>query len=112
MDLPAKTIENLQAYVAAKIIARGFDHETLQERLLLLTEEVGELVKACRKLNGIKVDANRLQTANPAEELTDVLNMVFAVAIELGVDLETEYYKKEKIIDERMYKRAEIDKAS
>lgn len=112
MDLPAKTIENLQTYVATQIKARGFEHESLQERLLLLTEEVGELVKACRKINGIKIDTNRPNTTNPAEELADVLNMVFAVAIELGVDLETEYGKKEKIIDERNYKRMEIDKLS
>ncbi len=112
IKLPDQTIQNIQTYVAAKIKARGFDQETLQERLLLLTEEVGELVKACRKLNGIKVDVNRPLTTNPAEELADVINMVFAVAIELGVDLESEYYKKEKIIDERFYKRAEIDKTT
>lgn len=103
IQLTPGTLKTLQAYVGAKIEARGFAHETLNERLLLLTEEVGELVKACRKYNGIKVDQNRPNTTKPGEEITDVINMIMAVGIELGLDIETEYRKKEAIIDERVY---------
>ena len=51
------TIKQLQEHVATKIKERGFEDETLHERLVLLMEEVGELAKACRKVSGMNVDA-------------------------------------------------------
>ncbi len=56
MDLQPGTIKHLQEYVAAKMKERGFDDETLHERLLLLAEEVGEVIKACRKASGMNTD--------------------------------------------------------
>ena len=100
------TIKHLQEYVAYKIEKRGFKDETIHERLLLLVEEVGELVNACRKITGMNCDVNRKIKVNVGEEITDVINMVFAVGIELGLDIESEFLKKEKIIDKRFYKRS------
>lgn len=104
-DLKKDTIKHLQKYIAYKIEKRGFKDETVHERLLLLVEEVGELVKASRKVTGMNCDVNRKTKVNAGEEITDVINMVFAVGIELGLDIEKEYLKKEKIIDARVYKR-------
>ena len=50
------TLKHLQEYVAGKIEERGFKDESLHERLILLTEEVGELAKTCRKISGMNVD--------------------------------------------------------
>lgn len=50
-------------------------------------------------------DVNRKINVNIGEEVTDVINMVFAVGIALGLDIEDEYLKKEKIVDARLYKR-------
>lgn len=100
------TIKHLQKYIAYKIEKRGFSDETVHERLLLLTEEVGELVKACRKITGMNCDTKRKITVNVGEEITDVINMVFAVGIKLGLDIESEFLKKEKIIDQRLYERS------
>ena len=59
MELKKDSIKNLQEYIHFKIKERGFDDESLHERLLMLTEELGELVNACRKISGMYVDENR-----------------------------------------------------
>jgi NTP pyrophosphatase (non-canonical NTP hydrolase) len=100
------TIQHLQEYVAEKIKERGFEDEGLHERLLMLTEEVGELINACRKISGMYVDQNREIVNKTGEELCDVINMVFAVGIKLGIDIEKEFLTKEAIIDKRKYERA------
>ena len=111
MELKKETISNLQEYVAEKIKTRGFEDETLQERLLLLTEELGELVNACRKISGMNVDKDREIKNETGEEIVDVINLVFAVGIKLGLDIEKEFIAKEAIIDKRIYKRTskEVD---
>jgi len=105
------TIRHLQEYIEQKLKERKFDDETLHERLLLLTEEVGELINACRKLTGMNVDEAREITNEAGEELTDVINMIFSVGIKLGLDMEKEFRKKEERIDKRRYKRTskEVD---
>lgn len=104
MELQPGTIAHLQDYVASKINERGFSDETLHERLLLLTEEIGELVKACRKLSGMYTKENEA-TMHVGEELADCINMLFAVGVCLGVDMETEFIAKHKKVDERVYAR-------
>ena len=106
MELQEGTIKHLQEYIAHKVRERGFEDESLHERLLLLTEELGELVHACRKISGMNVDQNREITDNVGEEVADVLNLIFAVGIKLGLDIEKEFIEKEKIVDQRVYKRA------
>lgn len=103
--LAAGSIRNLQDYVAAKIKQRGFADESLHERLLLLTEELGELVNACRKISGMNVDQNREIQNKVGEEVADVINMIFAVGIELGLDIEKEFIEKNEKIDKRVYAR-------
>ncbi len=105
MELKKETISNLQEYIGEKIKTRGFEDETLQERLLLLTEELGELVNACRKISGMNVDKDREIKNETGEEIVDVINLVFAVGIKLGLDIEKEFIAKEAIIDKRIYKR-------
>lgn len=100
------TIKHLQKYIAAKIKERGFEDETLYEWFFLI-EEVGELIKACRYISGVNVDKSRKATNKVGEEVVDVINMVFAVAIKLGLDVEKEFLEKNKKVDERIYKRAE-----
>lgn len=102
--LPEGTIHTLQTYIEAKIQDWGFADETLEQRLLLLTEEVGELAKACRKQMGIKNDVARVKEYNPGAEVVDVINMVFAVGIQLGVDIDAEFVKKYREVDARVYK--------
>ena len=106
MELQKGTIKHLQEYIAEKIRERGFEDESLHERLLLLTEELGELVNASRKVSGMNVDQKREITNKTGEEIADMLNLIFAVGIELGLDIEKEFIEKDKIISKRTYKRS------
>lgn len=105
-ELPEGTIIRLQEYMTKKIAERGFEDETLQERMILLTEEIGELAKVVRKSSGMNVEKKPEALKNAGEEITDVLNMVFAVGIKLGLNIEEEFKKKEAKNDERTYKRS------
>jgi NTP pyrophosphatase (non-canonical NTP hydrolase) len=99
------TIKHFQEYIADKIKERGFEDETVQERLLLLAEEVGELIHGCRKITGMNIDKNREIMSNIGEEIADVINMVFAVGIKIGLDIEKEFLTKEQKVDKRFYER-------
>jgi NTP pyrophosphatase (non-canonical NTP hydrolase) len=99
------TIKHLQEYIADKIKERGFEDETIQERLLLLSEEVGELIHGCRKITGMNIDKNREIMSNIGEEIADVINMVFAVGIKTGLNIEKEFLAKEQGVDKRFYER-------
>ena len=105
VKLKKGTVKHLQDYVTKKIKARGFEDETLHERLILLTEELGELAKACRKISGMNLDKDRVIENKTGEEVADVINMVFAVGIKLGLDIEKEFLAKEKEVDKRIYTR-------
>ena len=106
MELKEGTVKHLQEYIEHKITERGFADETTHERLLLLTEEVGELVKACRKITGMHTDQSREILHTAGEEIVDVINMVFAVAARLGIDVENEFIEKNKKIYHRRYGRS------
>ncbi len=106
MNYPKGSTKKLQKYIEYKCKERGFDDETLQERLLLLTEEVGELIKSTRKHIGIKASKHSAETT-VGHELADVLNLLFLVAAELKIDLEQAHIEKELEIDNRHYTKPE-----
>lgn len=101
MKLKTGTIKQLQEYISYKDGKRGFGDETVAQRLLLLTEEVGELVKACRKKIGIGV-GKYSNERHIGEELADVIYMIFSTGDRLGLDIEKEFLKKDEDIDKRM----------
>ncbi len=82
----------------------------MHERTLLLVEEVGELVKAVRKVSGMYVDKNRNIKNEVGEEIVDVINLLFAVAVKLGLDVEKEFFAKEEKNNKRVYERSEKNK--
>lgn len=97
-------VKKLQDFIADKIIERGFEDETVHETLLLLVEEVGELVKAVRKMSGMNVSKHS-KDFDPGQEMVDVINLIFAVGVKLDLDIEKEFIKKNIEIDKRIYKR-------
>ena len=106
IQLELGAIKALQKYVGEKIKERGFEDETLHERLVLLMEEVGELAKACRKVSGMYIESDKEIKYKAGEEIADVINVAFAVGIELGIDIEKEFFNKEARNDQRLYKRS------
>lgn len=100
------TIKQLQKYIAQKCKEWNFEDETLHEKLLLLVEEVGELIHACRKVSGMNLDTKRKLTAQIEEEMADVIMIAFDLATKLSIDAEKEIIRKIKVVDKRRYKRA------
>lgn len=100
----APTLQDYQQYVRAMILERGFKDETIQDLLMLLMEECGELARACRKYTNIKSDSNRQQQENLEHELADILMYVFAIANKYQIDLEKSFRDKEEINKKRIWK--------
>jgi len=89
------TLSQLQQYVKETTARRGFDKESIEEKMILFVEEIGELARAIRKQKNIKMSADTKQ-ANLAEELADCLFYLLDIANNLGIDLETAFKNKEE----------------
>lgn len=92
----------IQQYVKELEIERGFDHQTVIEKCLLLGEEVGELFKAIRKTENIKIDQNS-QMHEVGNELADILIYICAISNRYNIDLETAFREKEEINKKRIW---------
>jgi NTP pyrophosphatase (non-canonical NTP hydrolase) len=97
------TLKNFQNYVAELEIERGFAHQNIIDKCLLLGEEVGELFKAVRKSEGLAVDTNSNFT-EIGDELTDIFIYICAIANRKGIDLESAFLKKEEKNKQRVWK--------
>ena len=101
-DLNEATLINLQQYVRELEVERGFDHQTVIEKCLLLGEEVGELFKAIRKTEKIGID-NNSKMHDVGNELADILIYLCAIANRSGIDLEIAFREKEDINKKRKW---------
>lgn len=101
-ELANATLHNIQQYVKELEVERGFDHQTVIEKCLLLGEEVGELFKAIRKSEKIKIDQNS-QKHEVGNELADILIYISAIANRYGIDLERAFREKEEINKKRKW---------
>jgi NTP pyrophosphatase (non-canonical NTP hydrolase) len=100
---PRPTLADLQDYVADLERDRGFDDQTARDKCLLLGEELGELFRAVRRAEGLKVDpASR--AADVADELADCLIYLCAIANRYGIDLEAAFRAKEAKNRERTWR--------
>lgn len=91
------TLNELQIYEDLLIKVRGFEDETAQDLMLLLTEEVGELAKEVRKaLTNIKMDKTSSKTIHLEEELSDVFSYVLAIARFYDISLIDAFKNKEE----------------
>ncbi|MCX6093147.1 MAG: pyrophosphohydrolase [Candidatus Bipolaricaulota bacterium] len=103
MPLPLRgTLADFQRYVAELERERGFDDQTARDKCLLLGEEVGELFRAVRRAEGLKVDPTS-RPAEVADELADCLIYLLAIANRYDVDLEAAFRAKEARNRERAW---------
>lgn len=95
----------LQRYVAEMVVRRGFSSYQTLEVMLLMVEEVGELAKALRKAQGLKIDPSRAGTYGQVpEEMADVLLYLLSLANWTGVDLAAALREKEAVNERRVWK--------
>lgn len=94
MNLSSKPdLPELQAYIADVCAHRGWDKRTALEKMLFLTEEVGEVAKEIRKHEG-KYGYAKPHTADDlAAELIDVLNYLLDIANMYHIDLSEAFRK-------------------
>lgn len=96
------TLTDSQIYVAKLETERAFANQSVRDKCLLLGEEIGELFKAVRKAEGLKVDVSS-QFGTVSEELSDIFIYVCAIANRYGIDLETAFREKEAINHQRSW---------
>ncbi|MNH58496.1 MazG nucleotide pyrophosphohydrolase domain protein [compost metagenome] len=95
-------LADLQTYVSQLEEERGFTSNTVQQSCLLLGEEIGELFKAIRKQQKMKLDSNS-KVGNVDEELADILIYLCSIANRLDIDLEQALRDKEEINKKRVW---------
>ena len=98
------SLNEIQEYARKMIKVRGFEGETLQDILMLLTKEVGELAKEIRKTIQYKLDKNTNRTPNLGNEIADVFNYLLALCIAEDIDLLQAFKNKEQINLKREWK--------
>lgn len=89
------SLNDFQTYVKQLEKERGFDHQTVLEKCLMLGEEVGELFKAIRKSENIKIDPNS-KTGELGHELADVFIFLCSIANRYNIDLQAAFEEKEE----------------
>ena len=95
---------NLQEY--QKLIKelcqkRGFDNDSVEEGMLLLTEEVGELAKSIRQQNSRLKNGDHSKKHDIEGEMADVFWVLLALANLCEVDLAKAFESKEKVNRQR-----------
>ena len=98
------SLKDIQNYSDTMIKVRGFEDETPQDIMLLLTEELGELAKEVRKSTNIKLDVKASRTQNLDKEIADIFNYIMALCVATDIDLFEAYKSKEEINFKREWK--------
>lgn len=99
---PKPTLRDFQKYVARLVKERGFDTETVPEVFMLFLEECGEMVKAARKTQNIKIDKNS-EKFHLDYEIADVFIYLLDICNYFNVDLEKAFREKEEINKKRLW---------
>ncbi len=99
-------LNEIQAYIKNVIEIRGFGNQPVEQAMLLLIEEVGELAKAIRKeKTNMCIDKNKIKNYDTVEgEIADVFIVLTSVCNLLNINLYDVFYEKEKINVERNWK--------
>lgn len=96
------TLVDLQQYVQEMVAERGFKDD-VQNKFMMLIEEVGEFAKASRKSAGMKL-ASDASKQDAASEAADVLIVLLGLCNLLGIDLEKAFRDKEELNKTRVWK--------
>jgi NTP pyrophosphatase (non-canonical NTP hydrolase) len=97
------TLQDLQQYIRLMTAERGFN-DTVQQKFMLLIEEVGELAKASRKHAGMGY-ASDARDQDVAAEAADVFIVFLHLCQLLDIDLEQALRQKEEKNKQRVWKK-------
>lgn len=101
------SLREVQHYIKAVNIVRGFEDQPIEERMLLLTEEIGELAKSIRKnATNMSTDVNKQYNYDSIEsEVSDCLYVLTSVCNKLDIDMFKCLKEKEKENIHRVWKK-------
>lgn len=101
------TLEEVQEYIRKVIEIRGFSNQSIEQAMLLLTEEIGELAKAIRKeKTTMSIDNNKIRNYDTIEsEVADVFIVLCTICNKLNINLFSSLKGKEKENIERIWKK-------
>ena len=96
-----------EQYIKAVNTVRGFEEQPIEERMLLLTEEIGELAKSIRKnATNMSTDVNKQYSYDSIEsEVSDCLYVLASVCNKLDIDMFKCLKEKEKENIHRVWKK-------
>lgn len=100
------TLNEIQNYIKEVIKIRGFSEQKVQDKMLLLLEETGELAKAIRKtIPEASVDSERIENyTDIEEEVADVFIVLVSICNRLNINLYDAIIKKEEKNIKRQWK--------
>lgn len=100
------TLNEIQNYIKEVIKIRGFSEQKVQDEMLLLLEETGELAKAIRKtIPEASVDYERVENyTDIEEEVADVFIVLVSICNRLNINLYDAIIKKEEKNIKRQWK--------
>lgn len=101
---PGQGLQALQGYYGRAAARRGWDGESAQDTLLLMTEELGELARAVRKSAGIARDGE-WTSAPVGAEMADIQLYLVHLANVMGIDLADAVSEKELVNAQRVAAR-------
>lgn len=96
------TLSDFQQYVGDLVQERGFTDQTLAQTFMLFLEECGEMAKAVRKSQGLRIDAQSKEYRIDLE-IADVFIYLLRICNDTGVDLEKAFRDKEEINKQRSW---------
>ena len=94
----SNTLHEVQDYIKKVSEIRGFSKQSIEQAMLLLTEEMGELAKAIRKeKTTMSIDNNKIKNYDTIEsEVADVFIVLCSICNKLEIDLFSPLKEKEK----------------
>lgn len=100
------TLNEIQNYIKEVIKIRGFSEQKVQDKMLLLLEETGELAKAIRKtIPEASIDYERIENyTDIEEEVADVFIVLVSICNRLNINLYDAIIKKEEKNIKRQWK--------
>ena len=100
------SMDDVQEYIKEVITMRGFSEQRVQDKMLLLLEETGELAKAIRKtLPDASVDYNKIENyTDVEEEIANVFIVLVSICNRLNINLYEAFKNKEEKNVKRKWK--------